>query len=426
MKIFFDDGTNINVTLYDNVLKEYAQRCFKHLQHVDVPFRKRDGIEFLLTTTVNEQVEVLNNFGNKLGVIVDQQKCLSLDQFYLNFLHQVYEENYNGNPIWLDFHETIHILEQFSTGEIYKKQLNIKYRESGGLLEQKFQEHYKSKFVTQLKCGQLFLSWGELGKTPWDYWQNQEPDNITRICELAKPWINLKPQFFVCLSDTDLLKNHRKHLDKFLSWWEPYKKDWCAHWNIQNWSWQDMFSVIPIGQVENLNELADAMHRGAAIKCLQLDDEYQREENLSVELYITTTWDTHPPSLEILIDNNSVLLPTLTYGANHIKFNITLSFGTHSLKIIRSGATSDDNSQLVTIDNICIDMFDCEKLVLANSTFRPIYPEPWASQQRKQNVELLETIPYETVLGHNGEWELPFTSPVYPHLLEFNSSLLQF
>ena len=215
-------------------------------------------------------------------------------------------------------------------------------------------------------------------------------------------------------------------IDEFLSWWEPYKEEWCTHWNIHAWQWQDMFSVIPIGKVDDLNRLVDAMDRGTVIKRVLLDSEHQTEEKLSVDLYIHTTWNTHPPALEILVDDNLVFVPSLTNGSNHINFDISLEFGMHKLKIIRSGATSNDNTQMVTIESIFIDKFDCEKCVLANSTFRPIYPEPWASQQRKQNIELEEIIPYETVLGHNGEWELFFASPFYPHLLEFNSARLQF
>jgi hypothetical protein len=429
MNLFFNDGTSINVTLYNNTLTNYILRCFKHLQHVDIPFNKRDTPEFLLTTSVPDQVEDLVGYANELDIIVDQQKCLSLDQTYLNFLHQVYEKNYNGNPIWMDFHETIHILEKFSRdpdeiprGSLSLRELGIYYREAMGLLEQKFDESYQTDFVTQTKPGELYIAWAELGKTPFSYWQDKEPTNINRICELAVPWDKLKPYFFVSIDDQDLLVDYTKKVNEFLAWWAPYKEDWCTHWNLNNWKWQDMFSVIPIGKVENFNGLVNAIDRGAVPKRVFLDSKHQNKETLSVDLYITATWNSHPPALEILIDNNSVLVPSLTKGTNHIKFDITLEFGKHKLKIIRSGATSHDNSQLVKIESIFIDEFDCERCVLNNSAFKPIYPEPWASQQRKQNVELLEIIPYETVLGHNGEWDLPFASPFYPHLLEINAS----
>ena len=422
MKLSFNDGTTINLTLYNNTLTSYIQHCFKHLQHVDIPFRKRDTCGFLLTTSANDQVEALINFANELDVTIDQQRCLSLDQTYLNSLHQAYEENYNGNPIWLDFHETIHILEEFSRGSLPNKELLIRYRETSGPLEQKFNESYQSEFVTKTKSGEFYIVWSELGKSPFNYWQDKEPNNITRICELVKPWDILKPHFFVSLDDQDLLEDYTKSLDEFFDWWAPYKEDWCTHWNLNNWKWQDMFSVIPIGKVENINGLVNAIDRGAIPNRVLLDRKHQNKETLSVDLFITTTWSSHPPALEILIDNNLVLVPLLTNGTNHIKFDLNLQFGIHKLKIIRSGATSDDNSQLVTIESVLIDSFDCKRCILANSTFKPIYPEPWASQQRKQNIELLEKIPYETVLGHNGEWELSFASPFYPHLLSINSS----
>ena len=46
------------------------------------------------------------------------------------------------------------------------------------------------------------------------------------------------------------------------------------------------------------------------------------------------------------------------------------------------------------------------------------YPEPWATQQRKDGVELRKSFNNVTQMGHNGEWKFTFSSPFYMWLLE--------
>jgi hypothetical protein len=50
--------------------------------------------------------------------------------------------------------------------------------------------------------------------------------------------------------------------------------------------------------------------------------------------------------------------------------------------------------------------------------YTPEYPEPWATQQRQQGMELPETFKNTTQMGHNGTWTFKFTSPFYMWLLE--------
>ena len=56
--------------------------------------------------------------------------------------------------------------------------------------------------------------------------------------------------------------------------------------------------------------------------------------------------------------------------------------------------------------------------LLYNGVYTPIYPEPWATQQKNNGIELPESITNSPDLGHNGTWSLSFTSPFYMWLLE--------
>ncbi len=99
----------------------------------------------------------------------------------------------------------------------------------------------------------------------------------------------------------------------------------------------------------------------------------------------------------------------------------------YKLQMIRSGKTADqtivdknnniDRDQLLHIKSIEIDDIDIGSLVF-DGIYTPIYPEPWYSQQVKANKMPEQSFKNATTLGHNGTWEIGFTTPFYMWLLE--------
>jgi len=94
-------------------------------------------------------------------------------------------------------------------------------------------------------------------------------------------------------------------------------------------------------------------------------------------------------------------------------FEHTLDFGNHVLRIVHSGKTNHTPNQHVIIKSITIDGVDVRVMLWADSVCIPQYLEPWASEQQSRGIKLEERIIGETFLGHNCEWQLPFTSPFY-------------
>jgi len=88
-----------------------------------------------------------------------------------------------------------------------------------------------------------------------------------------------------------------------------------------------------------------------------------------------------------------------------------------------------DNSQTVVVDNqiqkdqilkiksMEIDDIDIGSLVY-EGVYKPVYPEPWATEQKNAGKELPSTFKNVTEMGHNGTWTLGFSSPFYMWLLE--------
>lgn len=428
MKLHFDDDAIIDINLFDSVLKSSLVQSYKHLQHVELFFREHDWNNFAQNNTIDFLVDKLVSYANELSISIDRHKCQSNDQSYFNHLHHIYETNYNGNSKWLDFHEAIHYCEYHFLPSKKSVKINnlikINYRERAGPLEKKFNQDWLEEAVTTVRAGQVFCRWAELGKTPYQYWCDGEPNDINRINVLAKPWSIFRPTLHIALSDIDFIDNIKSDhkLNQFHEWWKLYEKDWCRHWNLDQWSIREMCLVIPVGEVTDLDKLISVRQRKVPLRSISLDNR-NNTESLKFDLVITSTWESHPPSIEIKIDDTIVEKNiNLVQGTNHISIEVNLPYKSHQLSISRHGATVMDRSQTITIEKLSIDNIDCSNLILTNSWFEPIYPEPWATEQKNQGNQLLDKVPFETVLGHNGVWRLDFACPIYPYLLDANAN----
>ena len=140
-------------------------------------------------------------------------------------------------------------------------------------------------------------------------------------------------------------------------------------------------------------------------------------------------WD-KAPKVEIFINNYSHYSQEITGTEKKptvIEFQHEFNEGEkYSLVIERSGKdrkqTIVENGkiikdQLLHIKYIEIDDIDIGALVY-EGIYTPQYPEPWASQQVAIGNVLPKSFKNVTCIGHNGRWELSFTSPFYMWLLE--------
>jgi hypothetical protein len=236
MLIKFSNSETVSFKLDNNPVAEIYKKIYKHLQHIDIPFRPWDNPFY------THDVQHLLDAAEALNVSIDHTQLNS--QLYLNHLHQVYESSYNGDTTWLDFHEQIHLLEP--RHQNFNKLL-INYREKSGLLMRSFDHTWLEHSVTKIEPGDVYVTWAELGKIPYRYWDDREPNDIDRICELCKPWLTLRPQINVALEEYNLMSNIDSQ--SFLKWWDQYQQRWCSHWNLNSWTLHNMFGVIPVGKM---------------------------------------------------------------------------------------------------------------------------------------------------------------------------------
>jgi hypothetical protein len=137
---------------------------------------------------------------------------------------------------------------------------------------------------------------------------------------------------------------------------------------------------------------------------------------------IAEFWD-KPPHVKIYIDDFIKFDDYLNAGMNVVKFTHDLAFEKHTIKLIRSGKTNDQNQdgkdQLVHINKLFIDGINIRDIVWVKSYSEPKYPEPWATKQRYQGIELEKQVIGETTFGHNSTWYLHFTSPFYKFIMNW-------
>ena len=148
-----------------------------------------------------------------------------------------------------------------------------------------------------------------------------------------------------------------------------------------------------------------------------------------LELF-ATMWD-KPPHAEILLEDKSYFEGDITgteQKPDVIEFEHLLDEGKeYQLTIKRSGKTTKQTivnekgdilkDQMLHIKSIEIDEINIGALVY-EGVYTPVYPEPWATQQQENGVDLKESFTNVTQMGFNGKWVLKFESPFYMWLLE--------
>lgn len=410
MRLHFADNSSIKISMLDTSVGRELHRCYKHLQSIPLtfapwhnPFHNRKL----------SYADDLAYFADLVGVTIDTERVREKDQIYLNQLHEIYEKNYIDDFRWLDYHDLIHLCE----AEQPDRCLKLEYRDLSGPLTQKFQRAWYKQGVSKVQAGQVYCSWQELGKTPYAYWQTQEPNNIDRIKQLAKPWLLFRPNLKIAMSDQDFTA--QVDFDNFTAWWQKYQDEWMQHWDIKDWHALEQFLVIPIGHVEDLSKLKALCEQQIPPVQIVLHDQTNRYLH-RFEFNISSSWSTAEPRVAISVDDDVVIDLVLQKGNNKICFDQLMLPGKHRVRIDRQGATPQDPTQTVEIKQVLIDELDLDQFILKKSVYYPQYSEAWAQQQRQHGHVLADVVPFETVLGHNGTWILDLESPFYPYFLEIS------
>jgi hypothetical protein len=259
-----NDQSKFDIELNRNPVGQYIEKTFRHLQHLPVPFHIYDYLNYFIQ---NKELiyNTLIESAKKLNVDIDVAQLTN--QLYLNSLHKLYELGYNkGSNVWLEYHEMIHSIEAINQIDVrdVSDEVIINFRDRAGPLEKPFNRKYLEYGVQSVTQGMCFCRWGELGKIPRYYWADGEPDDIERICQLAKPWTVLRPSFNIALEDMDFTLSAESR-QGFNSWFAKHKQAWMQYWKLDSWTEDEMSCVIPIGQIKDVSSFVEKIHSGKFI-----------------------------------------------------------------------------------------------------------------------------------------------------------------
>lgn len=89
-----------------------------------------------------------------------------------------------------------------------------------------------------------------------------------------------------------------------------------------------------------------------------------------------------------------------------------LTPGEHVLTIEHKNKHPNDSDTELMIESISFNGITSNKFAW-QGVYAPIYPEPWATEQRNSGHALARELTTITHLGWNGQWTLTFTAPVF-------------
>jgi len=243
LKIVFNNNNKKQELLYNIVLNPVSERWIKKIKHLSKI--KHSPIETTDLSFSQNIEHVHREFCEFAGL--EYNRIDYNEQQSLNLLHELYVSNHDrlstvkNNDILYQFHNAIHELE--------KKNRNVRFYigwgTAEGPLEEQFNcnEFYAKKFIKN----NLYLPWTELGKTPLDYYNNNEPSEFNRFCDLSKPHITLRAKFMIALKDYDPPELSQE----FQQWFSQFKTQWLKHYNIKDWRPCDEYLGVLLAQPED-------------------------------------------------------------------------------------------------------------------------------------------------------------------------------
>jgi len=141
-----------------------------------------------------------------------------------------------------------------------------------------------------------------------------------------------------------------------------------------------------------------------------------------IKLHIIPVWHKEPPMCLIRFSKDifykeEIKKNKIYFYEEYLRigdYNITVDFLNK-----KNTDTVGQKDKAIIIDKIVFNGIESKKFVW-QGTYRPVYSEPWASQQKKLGKELSSVVNSATYLGWNGQWTLTYSAPIFTwiHKLE--------
>lgn len=134
-----------------------------------------------------------------------------------------------------------------------------------------------------------------------------------------------------------------------------------------------------------------------------------------IELHISPVYHNEPPLCKVKFSNSIFYKEELTQNKIYF-YEEMLTEGTYNLEISllnkKNLDTINGKDKAIQIDKIVLNNIESKQFAW-QGIYQPIYPEPWANQQKKLGKTLEKFLPYCNYLGWNGTWRLTYSIPIF-------------
>ena len=257
MLLKFNNGEQIQLSLNESWVSNAYKKAYKHLQHVDILWYDIDN-----PYNNKDHSDTFVELGNKLGLQINDKLVNQKDQDYFNYLH-TFVVNRKGSEVgeWFYFHRMLHSLEE-DVEYRSRSRMRIKYNHKAWPLVIEYPKDFDyKKQVTKVTAGDIFVPWTELGKSPYRYWSDKEPDNLDSVLTLSKPRTEIRFNCDIALDDLNLMPDD--DFTDYITWWNKYEDAWCKYHNVSEWNLEYNFGVIHIGHTNEVDKIKDLLMNGA-------------------------------------------------------------------------------------------------------------------------------------------------------------------
>jgi hypothetical protein len=206
-----------------------AKQWIKKIKHIyRVPLDRTYSTPNNNTKTQQEvnfnlaaDITLLNN---TIGKIYDvkieytQSDCNLLHAFTVN---NQYSHSVKTRDIFHRLHRQIHLLEMMLSSS-QQAWLPVEWGEKGGPITTSHTESPYTYYELNMRAGNIYHLWSEFGKTPYDYWKNQDIDEVEHFLANCKPHVTFRPNFSVFIKDV----NYNYVDQEFETWFANYRQVW--------------------------------------------------------------------------------------------------------------------------------------------------------------------------------------------------------
>jgi len=151
----------------------------------------------------------------------------------------IYNETYSLNKY-------IHLCEHTLNGPCTLPNVTIAWGTNDGMTMQDFDTNPYEFYTTNIVPGNIYLYWVEIGKRPFEYWADKDPDNIEHFLSVACPHKTWSAHCKIALltPPTQLSEN-------YVRWFNKYKQAFLDKWNLKEWELLHDFGAIELATLQD-------------------------------------------------------------------------------------------------------------------------------------------------------------------------------